>query len=84
MSINKSQGQTLSKVGLYLKNHVFAHGQLYVALSRVSSAENICVYIFQNDIEPKHGFSNGKWYTKNLVYQQLLQEEITLYKTSTT
>ena len=34
MTINKSQGQSFDKVGLFLETPVFGHGQLYVGLSR--------------------------------------------------
>jgi len=45
MTINKSQGQTLDKVGVYLKEPVFDHGQLYVAISRARSIESIKVLV---------------------------------------
>ena len=35
MTINKAQGQTLDRVVVFLREPVFAHGQLYVAASRV-------------------------------------------------
>lgn len=45
MTINKSQGQSLERVALFLPNSVFSHGQLYVAISRVTSPEGLKIYI---------------------------------------
>jgi ATP-dependent DNA helicase PIF1 len=61
LSINKSQGQTLSRVGIYLPEPVFAHGQLYVAFSRVTMYQNIKVLIDNSE--------NCK--TKNIVYHKI-------------
>jgi ATP-dependent DNA helicase PIF1 len=44
MTINKSQGQTLGKVGICLRSQVFSHGQLYVALSRATSPADIKIF----------------------------------------
>eukprot|EP01084_Bolivina_argentea_P269459 457983_1 len=41
MTINKSQGQSLDRVSIYLPNPVFAYGQLYTALSRVRDPEKL-------------------------------------------
>ena len=41
MTVNKSQGQTIPNVGVYLPDPVFSHGQLYVAMSRATARTNI-------------------------------------------
>ena len=41
VTIYKSQGQTLDKVGLDLRDDVFCHGQLYVALNRTTCSDNV-------------------------------------------
>lgn len=63
MSINKAQGQTMDYVGIYLRNPVFTHGQLYVALSRATSRRK--VYILRPD-------ASGNTET-NVVYKEILR-----------
>lgn len=49
MTYNKSQGQTLKKVLLDVIHWPFAHGHLYVALSRITDYENIRLFAAEKD-----------------------------------
>ena len=65
MTINKSQGQTLTQVGLFLQRPVFSHGQLYVAVFRVTNRKGLKILCC--DEEGNHTNS-----TANVVYKEAL------------
>ena len=67
MTINKSQGQTLLNVGVWLNDACFGHGQLYVCVSRVGSSKNIKFAIRSHDkLPPNH--------TCNVVYKEIFAD----------
>ena len=45
LTINRSQGQSFERLGLLLENPVFAHGQLYVGFSQVTSRRGVRVIL---------------------------------------
>ncbi|XP_028112446.1 uncharacterized protein LOC114310602 [Camellia sinensis] len=55
LTINKSQGQTIPHVGIYLPDHVFSHGQLYVALSRGVSDQTTKVLVKKGSVNNEEG-----------------------------
>ncbi|CAN1799650.1 ATP-dependent DNA helicase PIF1 [Linum perenne] len=65
MTINKSQGQTLHEVGICLKRQVFTHGQLYVALSRVTTKKGLKILSCDEDGKPVN-------FMKNIVFREVL------------
>ncbi|CAF0980251.1 unnamed protein product [Rotaria sordida] len=69
MTINKSQGQTFDKVGLYLPEPCFSHGQLYTGCSR--STESNCLKIQVKDTTRQGKTNNGVTVTDNVVYREI-------------
>jgi ATP-dependent DNA helicase PIF1 len=67
MTINKSQGQTLGQVAIYLPRPCFSAGQLYVALSRARKASKVSVLA----TDPSEDGANG--YVKNVVSYDVLR-----------
>jgi len=63
MTINKSQGQTLNNVGVYLPSPIYSHGQLYVVISQVTSNANIKIF----------GNQGPNGYMRNVVYKEVLE-----------
>ncbi|KAI9083877.1 hypothetical protein K1719_034135 [Acacia pycnantha] len=66
MTINKSQGQSLRHIGLYLCKPVFTHDQLYVALSRVKSMDGLNIVVDDNSCGNKNK-------TRNVVYKEIFK-----------
>lgn len=71
MTINKSQGQTLRRLGIYLPDPVFAHGQLYVAFSRVFSLDSVKVKVGNTTTQGEFPRHTGT-FTANVVYPEIL------------
>ena len=76
MTINKSQGQTIERVGIYLNDSVFAHGQLYVAMSRCRERKHITVFVKEQ--RPRQGqllrdvyAFDERVFTRNIVYREV-------------
>lgn len=64
MTINKSQGQSLEKVGLFLPRPPFSHGQLYVAVSWVTTPDGLHILIEGDDGKPRE-------FTANIVFDEV-------------
>lgn len=69
ITINKSQGQTFRKVGIFLPQPCFSHGQLYTAFSRATDSKTLKVKVLET---PRQGkTSTGGFVTDNVVYSEV-------------
>jgi ATP-dependent DNA helicase PIF1 len=68
MTINKAQGRTIPIVGVYLRESLFSHGQLYIALSRGVARKTTWVLAKPNVLADLSGKK-----TKNIVYRKVLE-----------
>ena len=64
LTINKAQGQSIRHVGLDLREPVFSHGQLYVALSRATSSKRVKIILPPTATETR---------ITNVVYPEIFQ-----------
>jgi hypothetical protein len=62
MTINKTQRQSLQKIGINLRQPVFTYGQFYVAFSRVTDVANLDVLLPYR----------GSGMVENIVYPEVL------------
>ena len=69
-TINKSQGQTLKHVGIWLRSPVFSHGQFYVACSRVGNPLSLKIAI-------KKQSEQQDLQTDNVVFKEVLLQSST-------
>ena len=66
MTTNKTQGQSLNYVGIYLPQPVFSRAQLYVAMSKVTSRKGLKILLLSDDGDDIDT-------TSNVIYQEVFQ-----------
>ena len=67
--MNKSQVKKWRYTSINIPATLVEHGQLYVAVSRVTCEDNLRIFLKDDN---KQGFIDGEWITRNVVHKTLL------------
>jgi ATP-dependent DNA helicase PIF1 len=74
MTINKAQGHTFQRVGIFLPQPCFSDGQLYVDMSRVDSLDAVIILALPElGANTAAGGDECTAATPNVVYREVLQ-----------
>ena len=73
MTINKCQGQSMCRIGIYLPRPLFNHGGLYVALSRCTTPENVRVLVTSLPNVQGEFVNTVGIHTRNIVYSEVFK-----------
>ena len=74
LTINRAQGQTLIRGGMFLDRSVLSHGHLYVRFGRCGDTRNCFVYANQSEFENiKENLDDTTIYTKNVIYPDMME-----------
>ncbi|XP_028301369.1 uncharacterized protein LOC114462606 [Gouania willdenowi] len=66
MTVKKSQGQSLQRVGVFSTRDFFSHGQFYVAASRVGRSNRLRILVLDEETKKKRHFLSNVVYTEVL------------------
>ena len=73
LTINRAQGQTLERAGLYLEKSVFSHGHLYVGFGRCGDPRGFFVYANQEEFAHLRKYLKpDRSYTRNVFFPELM------------
>jgi ATP-dependent DNA helicase PIF1 len=74
LTISRAQGQTFKQAGMYLPRNVFAHGHMYVGMSRCGDPNGLHIFADQGEfVHVAHMLHESKSYSKNVVYSEMLR-----------
>jgi ATP-dependent DNA helicase PIF1 len=73
MTVNKCQGQSMCRIGIYLPRPLFNHGGLYVALSRCTTPENVRVLVTSLPNVQGEFINTVGIHTRNIVYSEVFK-----------